>query len=135
MSVYATRQRKALTDFLMRHADRAFSADEAAHTMREETPGTAPSRSTVYRLLTELAGDGVIRRFFEPGDRQATYQYVGDAHCEAHLHMRCARCGTLFHLSDELTARLRAAVWNADQFSIDNRETVLVGTCADCARE
>ncbi len=129
-----TRQKKALTDFLIRHADRAFSVDEAAHRMREEGPAAAPGRSTMYRLLSELTEGGVVRRFFEPGDRQATYQYVGGSECEAHLHMRCARCGTLFHLSDELSSRVRSEIWNSDQFSIDNRETVLVGTCADCAR-
>jgi len=135
VSVYATRQKKALTEFLKRHSGRAFSAGEAARMMRGENPDAAPGRSTVYRILAELADDGAVRRFFEPGDRQNTYQYVGDARCETHLHMRCARCGALFHLSDELTARVRAAAWSADQFSIDNRETVLVGTCADCARE
>ena len=134
MSTYRTRQRKTIMDFLMRHADRAFSIDEAAHIMREEAPGAAPGRSTVYRIMAELAEEGAVRRFLEPGDRQATYQYIGDPTCEGHLHMRCARCGSLFHLSDELTTRVRAEIWNADQFSIDNRETVLIGTCADCAK-
>lgn len=135
MSSYVTRQKTALMKFLAHHADRSFSVGEAARMLREEASEITPGRSTLYRLLAELAEAGLVKRFYEPGDRQATYQYVGNPACEEHLHMRCARCGTLFHLSDELTARLRAAVWNADQFSIDNRETVLVGTCADCARD
>lgn len=135
MSIYMTRQRKALTEFLMRHADEAFTVTQAAQRMREEAPAAAPGRSTVYRLMADLANDGMLRRFYEADDRQATYQYAGGARCENHLHMRCARCGALYHLSDELSARVSAEIWNSDQFSIDNRETVLVGICAACARQ
>lgn len=135
MAIYRTRQRDALTEFFKRNQDRSFSVDEATSRLREETPESAPGRSTVYRLMADLLEAGTIRRFPSENGRQAAYQYAGGAVCEAHLHLKCVRCGSFIHVSEEVSRRVSAQIFEFDQFAIDNKETVLSGVCAMCGRK
>ena len=56
---YHTQQRCALLAFLSAHADEQFTVEQLLAAMGDEAPG----RSTVYRALDRLAGEGNVRRF------------------------------------------------------------------------
>lgn len=58
MSTYNTEQRKLLIEFLKRHSDTAFSAEDIACGIKEEFEGNIPAKSTVYRLLPRLLHEG-----------------------------------------------------------------------------
>lgn len=131
MSSYQTEQKKILLDFLSKNRDRSFTIDEI--TAGIEKSGASLARSTVYRLASKLASEGVIRRFVKADSRSASYQLAACEHCEAHLHLKCVGCGKLFHMdeavSDELVRTIRA--FNA--FSVDEGESVLYGKCSRCS--
>ena len=125
MSSYHTEQRKILLDFLSKNRDRSFTIDEI--TAGIGACGETLARSTVYRLASKLASEGVIRRFVKSDSRSASYQLAACEHCEAHLHLKCVDCGKLFHM-DELVSKIRAH----SAFSVDEEESVLYGKCARC---
>ena len=131
MSSYQTEQKKILLDFLSKNRDRSFTIDEI--TAGIEKSGASLARSTVYRLASKLASEGVIRRFVKADSRSASYQLAACEHCEAHLHLKCVGCGKLFHMdesiSDELIRKIRAT----SAFSVDEEESVLYGKCSMCS--
>lgn len=127
MSGYQTEQKKLMLAYLSRHADAAFSAGELATTLGECGVG----KSTVYRLITQLCEEGVLRRFSRAGGGVA-YQYLGSDTCTAHLHLRCTACGRVIHLDGAAAAPLGALLENEYGFRLNEGRTVLLGLCADC---
>lgn len=135
MSTYNTEQKKQLIDFMTRHAQTAFSAEQAAQEMESELGENAPGKSTVYRLLSRLCDEGKVKRFSQRGERQSYYQIVAGKHCDRHFHLKCTRCGRLLHMSDEESEKLVSEILSASDFLIDRENTVLYGVCAKCAQE
>ncbi|MCI7473181.1 MAG: transcriptional repressor [Clostridiales bacterium] len=128
MKKYDTRQRELLIAFLERHPHQLLSVREIAQILC----GKQISLSAVYRNLTQLEADGLIRKAIKTGSREAVYQYVGSSVCRSHLHMSCIRCGKTFHMSEEHTSQLRRVVSELDGFDLDIHNTVLHGICPGC---
>ena len=130
MATYRTRQRGTLLEFLARNRDEALSIDAIELRLRAEAANSAPGRSTVYRLVSDLAEEGVLRRM-AGGDGRMLYQYASAA-CEGHLHLKCTSCGRIIHLSDAASQSVQVQLYDLEGLLLDNRETVLAGTCAAC---
>lgn len=136
MSGYQTEQKRKLLTFLEQNAEVAYSIDEiiqglSAENPREEIPG----KSTVYRLMTKLVDEGEVKRFVKGNSRHFVYQLLRGKDCVGHLHLRCSSCGSLLHLDRATSDLLLSAVAGVKHFAVSKRDTVLLGTCADCLRE
>ncbi len=97
--------------------------------------GNAPGRSSVYRMLGELAADGTVRKFRADAEGEGyIYQFVG-AHggCEGHFHLQCLACGKVAHLKCACSAEIAAHLMKTHGFAVDSGRSVLYGTCAACA--
>ena len=95
-----------------------------------------PAKSTVYRLVAEMATQGHLRRFPKTdGGRGWLYQYHEKHNCDGHLHLKCAACGMLLHLECGMSNELLAHIENTHGFQVDNTATVLYGLCAECRKE
>ena len=131
---YQTAGRAALLAYLKRETtETPQTADEIYRgvTAMEHAPG----RSSVYRMLSDLAADGTVRKYQAEGGG-SVYQFVGEhAACGTHLHVQCLSCGRVSHLKcacgDEITANLM----KTHGFVIDRGRSVLFGTCQDCVKE
>lgn len=134
MAIYNTEQKKALVEFLNRHKDEAFSADEIDEKMKEELGERAPGKSTVYRLLPKLLEEGMVKRFEKNNKHQFLYQIVGGESCHSHLHLKCIGCGKLLHMSEAASQAVLNDVFKANDFSIDKEKTVLFGICSQCEK-
>ncbi|MGI6688186.1 MAG: Fur family transcriptional regulator [Christensenellales bacterium] len=133
MASYQTQQRKALLDYLQRHADQAFTAGEIAKGMRlDPDVAVKPAASTVYRLLTLLTQEGCIRRFVWEEGRQYLYQALACGSGEGHLHLKCNACGRFIHMEESQSDRILQEISHALQFQVDEGQTVLFGHCAKC---
>lgn len=128
MKRYDTRQRGLLIAFLERHPDELLSVRQIARELR----GQPISLSAVYRDLSLLETQGLVRKSAKHGSREAYYQYTGAPGCHAHLHMLCTRCGKTFHMDAEHTSRLTRAMSELDGFDLDILNTVLYGICQNC---
>lgn len=73
MKKYDTRQRDYLINFLDQHPDQLLSVRQIA----QELCSQQISLSAVYRNLSQLEAEGLIRKSIKPGSREAYYQYVG----------------------------------------------------------
>ncbi len=128
MKRYDTRQRELLIAFLQQHPDQTLSVQQIA----QELCAQQISLSAVYRNLSQLEGEGLIRKSVKPGDRGVYYQYMGTSACQTHLHMSCTRCGKTFHMDAEHTSQLTRAMSELDGFELDLLHTVLYGVCHHC---
>lgn len=128
---YHTAQKARLTAFLQQHADATFTAEELCEALAGEQ---AVGKSTVYRLLPQLVAEGQVKRFSGEGRRRVLYQAVGCTHCDAHLHLKCTDCGRIIHLDDGASDAVLQRVLQSSAFSVDEKQTVLFGTCAACGK-
>ncbi|MBQ9086665.1 MAG: transcriptional repressor [Clostridia bacterium] len=132
MAEYITEQKKLLSDFLTRHCDQAFSVEELAEQMSAEFNKKIPGKSTLYRLITRMVEEGIVKRFVKGNSRHFVYQIVAGEHCHSHLHMKCVECGKLLHLDEDLSHELLAKIRMGSNFSVSEESTVLFGECYDC---
>jgi Fur family ferric uptake transcriptional regulator len=126
---YSTEQRKLLLSFLKNHCDAQFTVEEIAAQLHG---GCSISVSSVYRNIDRLVTDGSVRRFAREGGRGSLYQYFDGQECAGHLHLKCTKCGQIFHLDDEAAAIVLAAALEKNDFSVDESKTVLYGLCKSC---
>ena len=132
MAEYITEQKTMLLTFLRSNHDNAFTVDELTVAMNTSYGAKAPGKSTIYRLITKLSDDGVVKKFAKTGSRCFVYQIVGEGDCHNHLHLKCLDCGKLIHLDEEISEELLDKVKMINDFSVNEDETVLLGKCAEC---
>ncbi|MFI3312868.1 MAG: transcriptional repressor [Eubacteriales bacterium] len=131
MSAYMTKQRKALLEFFEIHPDQVFSAQQITQYLEERSI----SVSAVYRNLTLLEDEGLLRRHVKAGTREVYYQYVASSHCRGRLHLACTRCEKLFHMSANHERQLVAQMSLLEGFHLNADMTVLYGVCPNCAKK
>ncbi len=131
MPQYATRQRKALLQYLQAHPDESFSARRIADALDAE----GVSLSAVYRNLAALESQGMIRRTPKDGSNEVFYRFTQADACRQHLHLSCSQCGKTFHMDVPATESLVEQVAESTDFLIDRSNTVLYGVCGACANE
>lgn len=129
MEEYKTCQRKALIDFFKQHCDCCFSVEEIAKNL---CCSESISKSAVYRNIDKLVKEGSLQRIAEEGSRRFLYRYADSEKCSSHLHLKCLVCGNVFHMSDDQTNMLLAAVKKSSAFVIDSKRTLLYGMCEKC---
>lgn len=87
---YNTKQRDEIVEFFSRHRGSCFTAKDII-TSGEVTVGEA----TVYRTLTKLANQGVLKRFTGDGSG-ACYQLMDDRMLQP-LHLKCDAARSCTH--------------------------------------
>ena len=125
---YMTGNRERILGFLLENANFSYTLEEICAALTTDGKG----KSTVYRLVSELVGEGKITRISDGRTRHCTYQYVGEESCHSHLHLKCKGCGKLMHLDKDVSKSLENAVKRAGGFLIDEG-AFLFGTCEGCA--
>lgn len=130
MSVYTTKQRTVLLDFLQSHGDEVFSADQIAESLNGENI----SISAIYRNLSALESEGKIQRTTKGGSRKVFYRFKAADECREHIHLSCSKCGKTYHMPLPATNTLIDSVKKNTDFEIDRTETVLYGVCGECKK-
>ncbi|MCI8589592.1 MAG: Fur family transcriptional regulator [Clostridiales bacterium] len=125
--LYNTEQKKQILSFLRENSQYQYTIDEIANAL-----SGCVGKSTVYRQIPFLVKEGSVKRFAAENNRKSVYQAVVGFHCDAHLHMKCMKCGKLLHMPEVLSDQLVGLVREQSAFAIDEEETVLFGQCAGC---
>lgn len=124
---YSTRQRALLYDFFKNNPDRCFTVKEVI-----AESGLDIGDATVYRTLSAFAEENKLKKFHTGEGKSATYQYAECCDDDLHFHLRCMRCGELFHTHceeiDELVKHLKAE----HGFRVDAAQTTIYGICGKC---
>jgi len=129
---YMTSHKKKILDFLIRNRSRHFTVEEIIEALAAGE--TRPGKSTVYRQISALLDDGVIRRFEAPGESSFVYQYAAGIDCEHHFHLKCSRCGKLVHMECDRLHDVRTHILKDHGFLIGG-SSVIYGICAACTAE
>ena len=79
MEKYQTRQRKRLLEYLSEHTDEQMTA----HRIGEALTADNISISAVYRNLSALEEDGLLKRSVRERTREVFYQYIAAEECKA----------------------------------------------------
>lgn len=127
---YATKQRKRLLEILEAHSDETLTVEQLALL----AGSGSVSRSAIYRNLSDLEAEGLIKRITLPLPQKTGFRYVGASECKEHLHLECAKCGKTFHLALPASNELVDNVMRDSGFQVDKKTTVLSGVCSDCRK-
>ena len=130
--VYKTAGRQRLLDFLESHPDRQFTVEELCGEM-DRQDGATSRKSTVYRHLSELCGEGTVRKYRSDTQSAYVYQYVGQGECTRHFHLKCVTCGDLVHLECTVSEELLSHISAHHGFEVDSGRSILYGRCEACA--
>lgn len=130
---YNTKQRELILKYLSESNGKHIKADEIINYLKQND--TPVGKSTVYRYLDALMEEEVIRKYTIEEGQGACYQYLGiEGHngCKEHYHLKCSKCGKLFHVSCEFMDEISKHILEHHGFMVDNSKTVFYGICKDC---
>lgn len=132
---YKTKQREYLLEFLQSCGGRHVTVAELVRHLQDS--GTPVGTATVYRNLEQLVSEGLVRKYLLDEKSGACYQYMdGAVHlCQEHFHLKCTRCGRLFHVGCDYLNTLGEHLLEHHGFVVDHTKTVLYGTCAECSAQ
>ncbi len=130
MAKYLTRQRKQLLNYLSAHTDEQMTARQIADALEADQV----SVSAVYRNLSALEEEGLLKRSVRDGTRDLFFQYIAAEPCKNSLHLSCRVCGKSIHLGARETRQLLSSTLESTGFQIDKSETILYGVCAECRK-
>ena len=130
MAKYITKQREILLSFLSAHTDEQMTARQIADAL----PQDSISLSAVYRNLSDLEKEGLLKRSVHEGSREVYFQYIASEKCKESMHLSCRVCGKSIHMSDSDAEQLLFNTLKNTGFQIVKSETVLYGVCADCRK-
>lgn len=125
---YNTLQKTAVLDLFKHNPNKQFSADD----VYEKVCSDGCGKSTVYRLLTNMCSDGLLKKYNNEGSKKSVYQLAG-THCSHHIHLRCVQCGTVIHLDDIFSSDIQRKIFENKNFMIDESIAVLPGKCMSCS--
>lgn len=128
MAKYNTEQRKLLQNLFESHPHEMFSAGQISEMLNDK----GISQSAVYRNLSMLEENGLLRRCSKQGSREILYQYTGKEQCRGHIHLSCKKCGKTVHMDSADSALIIDNAKNHENFLIDQLDTVLYGVCKGC---
>ena len=123
---YRTRQRDQILAYFASHPDVCLSAKDII-----ENPEIEVGEATVFRCLSHLTSEGLIKKY--TSDEGALYQYAQTGECNHHFHLKCLYCGKIIHLDCEVMHTVSEHIGEHHQFTVDVSRTVIYGYCADCA--
>ena len=128
---YRTKQRKALASYIMAQGDAHFSAAQIVEHF--ENIAQPIGRTTVFRYLNRLAGNGTLRKYTTDGVSGACYQLAQNNNsCLSHFHLKCEGCGELQHMECGEMAEIQRHFLSNHDFKVNALKTVLYGTCGNC---
>ncbi len=129
---YKTKQGVLVLSCLAESGGKHLTIDDICLKLKQN--GTPVGKTTVYRQVQKLLDDGLVTKYTVDNESGACYQYSGDD-CKMHFHLKCNKCGKLFHASCEFIESIENHIFSHHGFSVDNTKTVFYGTCRDCLRK
>ncbi|MEA4934533.1 MAG: transcriptional repressor [Lawsonibacter sp.] len=128
MKEYNTEQRVVLMTFFQENRGEQFSIDEIVARLPRQA---RISRSAVYRNVDRMVQEGLLRKARLEESRKALYQWMDCRHCER-IHLRCEKCGRIFHMKSETDEETLKSVLQNSGFQLDKQASTLPVICKNC---
>lgn len=132
-SRYNTKQRERILAYLKENKDCNVTAEEILDYF--ESIGDSIGKATVYRYLTDLVKQNVVKKYMVEGRNCSCYQYVEEKNCGEHYHLKCEMCNKIIHLECEEFKEIQRHIACEHNFELDSIRTVLYGVCKECSKK
>lgn len=133
-SSYNTHTRQLILDYLTENRRRAVSAADIVSHL--EAAGQRTNPTTVYRYLDKLAGEQRVMKYVADKGERAVYQLTdAQRHCHQHIHLKCTRCGEIFHMDCHFMDEVRRHLLAEHGFTLQCEGSILYGLCRRCAEK
>ncbi|BDZ74900.1 MULTISPECIES: ferric iron uptake transcriptional regulator [Methylophaga] len=87
--------------------------------------------ATVYRVLTQFEGAGLVSRLSIEGGH-AVFELQDGSH---HDHLLCVRCGKIEEFFDEVIEQRQKAIAKEKGWEMTDHSLYIYGICQTCLRE
>lgn len=126
-----TKQQFILVEYLKKHKSEHLTAEEIYNGLINQNI----SQATIYRLLSSLSKDGIIKKIHIDDTKPACYQYTEEK-CKnsGHYHFICNKCSNMFHFEDETVNILKKSLQSNKNFLLDTDKTTFYGICNKCLK-
>ena len=113
---------------MLERADMRHHTAEDIYKALLET-GEEVGLATVYRVLTQFEGAGLVtRHHFESG--QAVFELNQGHH---HDHLVCVKCGRVDEFYDDTIEQQQTTIAKEKGYIITDHNLIIYGTCPDCS--
>lgn len=131
---YNTSQRKLILAVIEKNSDRHITADDVHLALLHE--GHPVGKATIYRHFERLEKEGLLIKYAPVDGASACYQYAPASGKELlHYHMKCERCGKLFHLDCSFLNQISDHFSEHHKFELNKFKTVFYGICSECRKK
>lgn len=107
-------------------SSRHLSAEDVFHKLIEA--GSVVSLATVYRVLTQFEGAGLLTRLHFEGDRSVYELNQG----EHHDHLVCLRCGRVDEFVDDTIEQRQSKIAKDAGYEMVEHALNIFGVCSSC---
>ena len=129
MATYNTIQRTCILSFLETNTEQAFTVKEIAEGIRSDSSaGCSPSESTVYRIMTDLVKNGIVRRRI---NQNREYQYRLSNVKSGCISIRCKVCGAIQHIDEKVCCEIIDELKHNASIGTDG-DIEILGICDKC---
>lgn len=135
-AAYKTRQQELLLSYLKETKGRHFTAEDVHRHFEERNLSLGVA--TIYRQLEKLVSEGQVQKYFIDEHSASCFEYTGESsedRTEAHFHLKCEKCGELFHVECDELSEITDHLKNEHGFNLNPFRTVLYGICDKCGKE
>lgn len=131
---YATRKRAEILTYLKDCKDKEVSVSDIQEYLQEKQMEV--NVTTIYRYLEKLLEQGMIIKNVNSVNNKAVFQYIGgNEHCHEHLHLKCEKCGRIYHLDCEFMHSIARHIGDDHGFHLDCQHSVITGFCEQCYKK
>jgi len=121
-----TLPRLKILDMLESSGNKHLSAEDMYKALLDE--GEEIGLATVYRVLTQFEGAGLVsRHHFEGG--HSVFELCQDEH---HDHILCVKCGRVDEFFDEVIEQRQKAIAQAQGYQMTDHSLYIYGICPTC---
>lgn len=129
---YSTKQKKLILSVFEKNPDVHLTVEEISIALKNQN--TPVSVATIYRNVSRLINEGLVRKY-TIDKTKACYQFAPQNRCHEHFHLKCTKCGELFHASCPYLSGIEEHIFNHHSFKIDQTRTVFYGLCEKCNKQ
>lgn len=129
MATYKTMQRTSILSFLETNTGQTFTVKEIVEGIRSDSAaGCSPSESTVYRIMTDLVKNGIVRRKI---NQNREYQYLLTNEKSGSISIRCKVCGAVQHIDEKVCCEIIDELKHNVSIGTDG-DIEILGLCEKC---
>ena len=99
---------------------------------RKEQPRRKFDEDALAQLAESIRSNGVIQPILVRKQPNGFYQIIAGEHCHSHLHLKCIDCGKIIHMASTDSDILLSTIKKSNNFSVNEKETVIFGRCDVC---